>query len=266
MLQISKSTLRASSIVAAVGMVAMGLVQTSQAAPSTFAQFNEAPDVDGSNLFSYINTPAATGPSIAELVSDPAEAATGIPVTFSFLNLPGLPADLQGVQDATLTLTSSTESTVQTGFGGVVLEQDITGIPLTNDVLTITRDTPAAEGGGSKTNLLTVDFTGELIGAMNSRTPQLSGDTNEGDTVVYSSDFVGFANGTNDYSLTFSSWTSTDSAGSGLIADPSDNFYTTATAAGAGTFDATVIPEPSSLALGGLLLILGRRNRFSKAL
>lgn len=256
----TKSTLRISSAVAAASLFAMGLTHAAHAAPATFAQFHEAADSDGANLFSYVDTDPSTGTPFGALVSDPSESA-GIPVTFTFLNIPGLPADLQGVQDATLTLTSTTTSAVQTSFGGTVLEEDIDGA---SNVLTITRDTPAAEGSGARTNLLTLDFTGQLIGLMNSHTPQLSGDTNQSDTVVYSSDFVGFAAAAEDYSLSFSSWMTNDSA-NGLVVDAGDNLFQSATAAGVGTFDATVvIPEPSSLGLAGLLLILGRRNRISK--
>jgi hypothetical protein len=264
MLKSTNALVRVSTAVAALGVLAMGFSQTSSAAPTTFAQFNEAGSVP--NLFSYIDvTPPGDNTPRGELISSPtatqtaANGTVGIPVTFTFLNIPTLPAALQGVQNAVLTLTSSTESTVQTLGGGPFLEQTLTGAP-TSDVLAITLDTPV----DGDSNLLTLDFTGNIFGAMLSRTPQLSGDTALGDTVTYSSDFVTFANSVQDYSLTFSSWT-TNSSNAGLSVDSADNFFQSATAAGAGTFDATVVvPEPSTLAVGGLLLIFGRRNKLSK--
>jgi hypothetical protein len=266
MLKSTNAIIRVSTAVAALGVLAIGFSQTSSAAPITFAQFHEAGTASDSNLFSYVDvTPPGIATPRGELISSPtftqtaANGTVGIPVTFTFLNLPSLPADLQGVQNAVLTLTSSTESTVQTLGGGPFLDQSITGTP-SSDVLSITLDTPV----DGKSNLLTMDFTGSLLGAMLSRTPQLSGDTSFGDTVTYTSDFVTFANATQDYSLTFSSWTTT-SSGDGLSVDSTDNIFQSATAAGAGTFDATVVvPEPSTLAVGGLLLFFGRRNKLSK--
>ena len=191
---------------------------------------------------------------------------TSVPVDFTYLSVNGvLPADLQGVQNATLTLTSSTIEPVQT-FGSILAMQEVNGTGATVDLITITRDTPAAEGSGSRENLLTVSFTDELLGQIGGETPQLSADSSLGDLVNYTSDFVNIANATQrDFSLTFSSWT-TDSSNLGLEVDPSDNFFQSAAAAGAGTFDAAAaIPEPSSLviaaaALLGVLPLLRKRR------
>ena len=85
------------------------------------------------------------------------------------------PADLQGPQNATATLTSSSTSDVATGFSDSIDDQQIMGNGEMTDVLAITRDTPAAEGSGSRTNLLTMTFTGQLFGEIGGLTPQLSG-------------------------------------------------------------------------------------------
>ena len=142
------------------------------------------------------------------------------------------------------------------------------------NAIIITRDTPAAEGFGTRTNLLTVTFTNStLLGIVGSSAPQMSADTATGGgvTVNYSSDFLTFPNGEHNFSLTFSSWTSVLQQGltSGLnVAGTSPNlFFTSATAAGTGTFggNAVAVPEPSTLALGGLGLValvgLARRRR-----
>ena len=78
-----------------------------------------------------------------------------------------------------LTLTSSTISPVQTGFGGSVAEQLINGSGLLTDALSIMRDTPAARGPAVRTNLLTLTFSAQLLGLVGG-TPQLSGSTDLG--------------------------------------------------------------------------------------
>ncbi len=71
-----------------------------------------------------------------------------------------MPADLTGNQDATLAMTSSSTGNASV-LGGIVGTQTFNG---QTNTITITRDTPAAEGTGTKTNLLTITFTGTLLG------------------------------------------------------------------------------------------------------
>jgi hypothetical protein len=120
-----------------------------------------------------------------------------------------------------------------------------------------------------------------LAGVLGTPTPSLSGDTNNNDTVTYTSDFLTFSpEADNDFNMAFSSWTTVfdeateaaDIAGLGLSQSPieGDSYYASATAAGAATFDTTVtpslttsVPEPGActIALGlGLLMLMRRRT------
>jgi hypothetical protein len=255
----------------AAGAVMFGFARSLPAATITFAQFQEATNGSGANEFAYLNNGPGTGPTAdAELVTDPSGVTGGaIPVLFNFLSFTGaFPADLQGPQDATVTLTASTMNAVASGFSDSIDDQQIMGTGEMTDVLAIARDTPAAEGSGSRTNLLTMTFTGQLFGAIGGLTPQLSG-SNATYAVTYTSDFLSFAGSTQrDYSVTFTSWTTDATDGNdGLGLMPStDNYFEAATAAGSATFDSnavTLAPETATFAsmIGASLPLLARRRR-----
>ncbi len=248
---------RQASLAAFAILASLGAASAAQASVITFAQFTEAGP--GGNAFAYQDN-GPTADAQLDTISGSTIAAP-IPVNFTFLSsaFGALPADLIGSQNATLTMTSSTLSPI---LPGPFDTQSITGAGSVVDTLTFTRDTPAAEGAGSRTNLLTITFTGLLAGPVGGRTPQLIADTGLGYTVDYSSDFLDFSGSTErDFSLTFSSWT-TSSTGNGLSPSSIDSYFSSATAAAAGTFDGTV-PEPSTLALAALaaLALLSRRPR-----
>jgi hypothetical protein len=236
--------------------------------PVTFAQAIESSANTNSNVFAYNNNGAGGDAEFGTSLSGgPIGAA--VPISFSFLPTVGtLPSDITGIQDATISMTSSTTSAATTAFGGTFADQPITGGGTVTDTIKITRSTPAAEGAGSKTNLLTVTFTGHLYGAVGGPTPTLSADTGLGDTVTYTSDFMSFAPSTQqDFNLALSSWDPLVTPPTGLAVN-SDGYFNSATAAGAATFDfqesGAPIPEPTSLGvlgLGGLLLLSGRRLR-----
>jgi hypothetical protein len=235
------------------GAITLGIAPVAPASIITFAQFQETATGSDANQFAYLNNgPAAD----ADLVTDPSGVpGAAIPVTFNYLSLTStLPADLQGQQNATVTLTSSTTSAAATGFGGSIGDEPITGDGGLTDVLSITRDTPAAEGAGSRTNLLTMTFTGQLFGAVGGLTPQLGGDSPTF-TVTYTSDFLSFTGSTQrDYSMAFTSWTTTAAdANNGLgLEIAADNYFESATAAGSATFDSsavstvTIVPEAAT--------------------
>jgi len=239
----------------------LGVSSAAHASAVSFAQFTQS--APGGNGFSYVNN--GLGNDAEFDTNGLTTGGLAIPVNFTFLIVSGpLPADLQGVQNATLTLTTSTTSPVTTS--GPFSMEAVTGAGAQTDTLTITRDTPAAEGTGSRTNLLTVSFTGNFIGVLGGLTPQLEADSTLGNTVTYSSDFLNFTNAIQrDFSSTFTSWI-TAADGNGLEIDPTDGFYASATSAGTGTFDAAVsIPEPASTApaalIAGAAIFAFRRSR-----
>jgi len=233
-------------------------------APVTFAQAIETSANANPNVFTYTNNVAGNTATFGTTVG-----AT-VPIDFEFESGAGsLATTLPGMQNATITMTSTTNSQVVTAFAGAFAEQAFpTGF---TNTIAITRTTPASVGTGAKTNLLTVTYTGTLEGAIGGTTPQLDADTALGNTVTYSSDFLSFAGATQeDFNVAFSSWAPlvTPPTGLGINAD---NYFNSATAAGAATFDfagtATVIPEPASMStlmFGALALLLmgGRKFRF----
>jgi len=245
----------------------VGSGSVARAVPASFAQFSEASP--GGNLFKLLGGSPETdfGTSTGGVLG------ASIPVNFTYLTVNGvLPVDLQGVQAATLSMTASTLQPVVTGFGGVVGAQVFDGAGTLPNSIVITRNAPANEGFGSKTNLLTVTFTNStLLGIIGSSAPAMSADTATPTvTINYSSDFLTFPNGEHNFSLTFSSWSTLRDGGgnAGLEIGGQDPnlFFLSATAAGAGTFggDAIPVPEPASvvgIALGFVGLLVAARRR-----
>jgi|GEM_PF-1292250 len=248
----------------------MGLAPAVHAAtsPVTFAQATESSLNADANVFAYVNngTSAELGTSALGVLG------AGIPINFTFESGAGvLPLDVTGVQDATISMTSSTVSAAATAFGGTFADEPITGaVAGVTDTIKITRATPASEGGGARTNLLTITFTGNLAGAIGGTTPSLAADTALSDTVIYSSDFLSFAQSTQqDFNVAFSSWDPLITPPSGLGIN-ADGFFNSAMAAGAATFDfqraSSGIPEPGSLptaSVAGMLamMLCGRQIR-----
>jgi MYXO-CTERM domain-containing protein len=257
------------SIIVACG--AFGVRETK--ATTSFAQFTEgnvndpqSPLTPG-NMFGYDGTKAGNvgfGTVNGTALGDP------IPANFFFLNLSGLPADLQGLQDATMTMTASTTAPVVTGFGGTVGSQLFDGKGELQNIIQFTRNTPAAEGNGTRTNLLTVTFTAQLTGMLGGETASLTADTLTGYSISYSSDFLSFSpNLQANFNIALTSWQMLFALASStaLSVDDATQNFSTGTAAGAGSFagvPSVSIPEPSSLLLAllglGLLGLVGRRR------
>jgi hypothetical protein len=243
----------------------IGPPQPAKANP-TFAQFTEASP--GGSLFFY----GDEAPGNAVFGSDNG-AGIGSPIQtdFTYLSLPSLPADLQGVQAATMAMTSSTTAPVVTGFGGTVGSQQINGGGTLTDVISFTRNTPATEGNGTRTNLLTVTFTAQLSGTLGGQTAALTADTLNGYLINYSSDFLSFSPQEEaNLALAFTSWLFSIPAGaSNLSIDGQTQNFNTAFAAGTGSFagaPTVSIPEPSSFALASVALLgllLAARSRAS---
>lgn len=258
-------------------IVAWSAFETREALAVTgsFAQFTEGnfsgpnSGIPAGNLFGYDDIAAGNaefGTYTGTAVGDP------IPANFFFLNLPGLPSDLQGLQNAMMTMTSSTTAPVVTGFGGTVGSQFINGAGQLQNVIHFTRNAPAAEGNGARTNLLTITFTAQLSGTLGGQTASLTADTLTGYSINYSSDFLSFSpNGQANFNLAFTSWQNagltTITSVSPLTIDDTTQNFNLALSAGAGSFagvPSVSIPEPSSLLLAlvglGALGLLGRRR------
>lgn len=216
---------------------ALATAAHARAAVTTFAQFTN----NGVNNFNYTNNGTSATFN-----------AASIPVQFNYSNIVGLPADLSGNQTATLTLASRTNAPVQT-LGSFGLE-NINGSNGTTTIvnsIVITRNGTAAEGNGTRTVLLRIDFArADLSGTVGGNSATLGASSNN-TTVTFSSDFLNFSQTTQrDLALSFSSVVP------GLTIN-ANSFFNSFTAAGTGTFSAdpvpTVVPEAAALLPLGVL-------------
>ncbi len=222
---------------------------------TTFAQFIQS---GTGSPFSYTSSGTAGAGGSASMTG------TNVDIFFRYQGVANLPADLTGLQNAHLTFTSFTSlgpTVSSNGFDNV-----FNGSGVNSAMITITRDTPAAEGNGSQTILLQVIFTPFTFsgsgGSGGFSASSLSG------TVTFMSDFLSFPSSVErDLGLSFSSIVPGLSIGA-------NGFFNSFTAAGTGTFSSDpvpiFIPEPSTYALLGLGLFAGlglvmRRRRLAHA-
>lgn len=211
---------------------------TAQAASVPFAQFQQT---TGSPV-NFTNSGGALG---TLTLSPPA-----VPVTFNFLGTSGLPtADRAAVM--TLNALSLTPAT---NAGGVLVQ------PINGPANAIT----FTEVGTGK-NLLTMIFTGNILGFAGSSNAQLSGDLALGNTVIYTSDYLTFGGpGSNEasYLIGLPQVTPALSIGAG-------GFLNSFSANAFGSFSSGIafVPEPASVVMMGsgaalpLWLLLRRRKR-----
>lgn len=206
----------------------------------TFAQFNER--IGGQD---FVFTNNQTNASFQTVFG-------GSPVSFTYLNVAGLPPELQGPQNAHVFVTATTTTPALTGAGNRTIQ------PFDSIFsIRIIRDSPASSGAGTRTVLLNVNVT--PVGASNS---ELSGD--EGarsagysastpiQVVEYNSDFLSFsATVERDLSLAFSSITQRYSLGG--------TFLNSFNAAGTGTFASNpapifMVPSAAAITISGRVL------------
>lgn len=211
---------------------------------TNFAQFFE---INGTKDFRFTNN-TTSGNFTA--------VSGGSPVFFLYQNITGLPLELQGVQLAHLTVTSTTDQS------GLIDGSNNVNQPLNNTTLIrITRDTPASQGVGSRTDLLTILFG--PIGA--TQTAIIGGNGGSAFTISASTPTHGVAFGS-DF-LNFSSTINRSSALSFTAATPpvalgAGNFLQTLQAAGSGTFASDPVPTfttptAANVSLSGRVLTSG---------
>jgi Carboxypeptidase regulatory-like domain len=204
---------------ALIGFLLLSSFVAAHGQTTTFAQFFEQ---NGTQDFVFTNNTTS---------ADFTTVGGGSPIFFLYQNLPGLDASLLGIQNAHLTVTTTT---TQTGTGGPPYTQ-----PLNQQVtVAIIRDTPAPVGRNSRTNLLTVVFlpssnTPGITGSNNSATLSV---TTPDQNVIFTSDFLLFHQTTaRNLALSFSSVTPALGLGAG-------SFLQSFTAAGSGTFASNPLP------------------------
>src|SRR5262249_39403341 len=186
-------------------------------APVTFAQFVQ---VQPSNQnFVYTNE-SGTGATFNSIDS-------GNPVMVTFFE--SLAHGLTGPQAAHLYLSSSTSSPAGLGADGLLHEH----FPTATNTLSIVLDNPP----GGRSNFLTVTYSDDLSGQINSRAGNLKASDSSfpPNMVSYTSDWFDFTGSTeHSFALSFTSIISDDGRGLNL---GDGNFYHSFTTSGTGTFD-----------------------------
>jgi hypothetical protein len=220
---------------------------TSQAQTTTFGQFLQR-DTAAQNFIFTNNTTSANFNTVP----------AGNPIYFFYGGIPGLPAELSGLQLATLTVTASTTAPATPGASGNLVQ------PMNNTfVIQIIRDTPATVGGGTRRNLLTAVVTqgatsASITGQANSASYTASTPSSTNQTVTYTSDFLDLTQTTDrNFGISFSSVTPALSFTPG-------GFFNSFTASGSGTFASNPPPRydpPTAAAVnisGRIMTIEGR--------
>ena len=197
--------------------------QTTCQSSVTFAQFNQT-----TNSPDFVFTNGAP-------VSSFATGGGGAPVSFTFLGIAGLPAELSGPQSARAFFSCQTSVTAFANVGRTV--QPFNG----TCTIQIIRDVPATSpSGGSGTNLLTATVvnnpsTSDLSGDTNSNSAGFSAST-PNQTITFTSDFLSFgATQSRNLALGFSS------VNPNFSQNP-NGFLNSFTASGAGTFASCPAP------------------------
>ena len=203
-------------------------------ATTTFGQFLQRNS--SSRLFQYLkqDVGATKKAEIHTTATQVNNTTASIPIYYIF-SMAGLPADLIGQQDAHLTV----DFISNVGTTGVGSSRAQLFDTVTNGSISIIRDTAAAEGTGTRKNLLTVSFSnaeldaGQLDGSFTFKTNSLS-------VITYTSDFVAFNPwAAKDFSLSFSGANPTFSS---VLGSSSRSMRFS----GTGTFAVEAVPEAST--------------------
>lgn len=215
-------------------------------ATTTFGQFLQR--TPSARLFRYENqdSGATRKASIYTTGTATGTSVASIPVYY-ILSAVGLPADLTGLQNAHLTV-DFVSNLGTTGSGSSRKQLFDTVV---NGSISITRDTAAAEGSGTRTNLLTVSFTNaELDASQNAGAFTFK--SNDDSVITYTSDFLDFSHVvTKDFSLSFSGSNPTFSA-------PLGKSSRSLRFSGTGTFasdPAPLVPGVPEISTWGMMLI-----------
>lgn len=199
------------------------------AATQTFGQFIQK--TPNARAFKYKNEDH--GSSKQATIS-----GTNIPVYFQ-LGANGLPEDLTGLLSAhvSVNFVSNLGTTAGSTPGSLVQLFDTVGA----GSITFTLDNAAAEGNGTRTDLLTVSFTNAELDASQGD-GSLTFKSNANSVITFSSDFLDFSNVVDkDFSFSFSGASPTFSATPGS-SGRNTNF------SGSGTFAS----DPAPLVIGGV--------------
>jgi len=233
----------------AAGLAAPALADT------TFGQFLQR--VPSARLFQYVkqDSGATKKAEIRTTGTESGNTTASIPIYYNF-SAGGLPADLDGPQFAHLTV--DFVSNLGTTGSGTSRSQLFDTV--SHGTISIVRDTAAAEGSGSRTNLLTVDFTNADLNA-SQNSGSFTFQSSAGSVINYSSDFVDLSHFVNkDFSFSFSGASPTFNSVLGS-SGRATRFSAT------GTFAAEPVPEVSTWAMmvvgfaaAGASLRAGRRR------
>ena len=211
-------------------LVAVVLFATStHAAISNFAVFS---DVSGTRPFLFANN--ATSGSIS----------ASAPVTFNFTATTGL-----GTADRPATLTIST-----TGGASTATPASLVGSNQDQPITALTTLSLIENSTGK--NLLTMTFTGDLVGKTGAASAQISGSDSTGNTVNFTSDYLTFTPPGNSYGLSLASMNPTLAIGAGgflssFLADIDGQFSGSAAA----------VPEPAVLGMVAVASLMALRRR-----